>query len=91
MSFIDLSRDLAWTLGDRTGRTTSRVIGQPISDMTGLTHWGGTQVGHAAMLVGAGATLAALTTSDEDKRTVAIATSLTILTGLGFMFLVGRE
>lgn len=53
--FIDLSKGLASTLGETRGRTTSRVIGRGLSDLTGgaLNHDRATDLAHVAMVVAA--------------------------------------
>ena len=91
--FIPLSQALAHLLGDRTGRTTSRVIGQTISDGTGLAHWGGTQVGHVAMVgvVAAGLTAAGVVTAtNKVRRNAGTATAIT-LAALAVAFALGRR
>ena len=49
-ALIELDRGVASLLGDRRGRTVSRVIGHGLSDATGLGRNTATDLGHIAMV-----------------------------------------
>lgn len=52
--FINASRELAATLGEQSGRTTSRVMGQGLRNVSGgaLSHDAATDLVHLAMVAG---------------------------------------
>ena len=52
-TFIQTSQGLASLFGESQGRTTSRVIGQGLSNATGLSHDAATDIAHLAMLAAA--------------------------------------
>lgn len=49
-TLIELDREVASLLGDRQGRTVSRVIGHGLSDVTGMGRNTATDLGHFAMM-----------------------------------------
>lgn len=71
--FIEASQGLAMVLGETQGRTTSRVIGQGLSDITGLDHDSATDIGHLLMIAAV---------AEPKARTP-------IVVGLGALFIAG--